>query len=191
MINFAATNILSMERIKLHDKYFKPFISNEKISAAIGEMAFRLNNDYKGKEAPLFLAVLNGSFMFAAHLLEKLDFTCEISFIKLSSYCGTSSTGNIKEVLGLVSSVKGREVIVIEDIVDTGNTVVELHDLLMEKGASAVKICTLLLKPDAYKKDLKIDYTAISIPNDFIVGFGLDYNELGRQYRDIYVLDES
>lgn len=191
MINFAATNNLSMERIKLHDKYFRPFISSEKISHAIGEVAKKLNNDYKEREAPLFLAVLNGSFMFAAHLLERLDFTCEISFIKLSSYSGTSSTGAVKEVLGLVSPVKGREVIVVEDIVDTGNTVVELHDLLMEKGASGVKICTLLLKPDAYKKDLKIDYTAISIPNDFIVGFGLDYNELGRQYKDIYVLDES
>lgn len=191
MINFADTNNLSMERIKLHDKHFRLFISNKKIVDAIGDVAAVLNREYGEREAPLFLSVLNGSFMFAADLLKKIDFPCEISFIKLSSYSGTETTGQIKEILGLSTDVSGREVIVIEDIVDTGNTIVDLHTILRERGASSIKFCTLLLKPDAYKKELKIDYVAMAIPNDFIVGYGLDYNELGRQYKDIYVLDES
>ena len=191
MINFAGTNILSMERIKLHDKHFRLFIPNKKILMAISDVAGLLNDEYREREAPLFLSVLNGSFMFAADLLKKIEFPCEISFIKLSSYSGTETTGQIREILGLATSVEGRDVIVIEDIVDTGNTVIDLHAILKESGALSIKFCTLLLKPDAYKKDLKIDYVAMSIPNDFIVGYGLDYNELGRQYKDIYVLDES
>ncbi len=190
MINFAAANILSMERIKLHDKEFRIFIPNEKIQQSICDVAKRLNEKYKSGVSPLFISVLNGSFMFTSDLLKLLDFQCEISFIKLSSYSGTESTGEIREVLGLASPVNGREVIVLEDIVDTGNTIVELNKILLDKGASSVSICTLLLKPDAYKKDIAIEYVAISIPNDFIVGYGLDYNELGRQYKDIYVLDQ-
>lgn len=191
MINFASTNNLSMDRIKLHDKEFRIFIPSEKIQDSISEVARKLNEDYRDKESPLFLSVLNGSFMFAADLLKNIDFQCEISFVKLSSYSGTDTTGEIKEILGLATSVLGREVIVIEDIVDTGNTVVELHSILKNRGASTIKICTLLLKPDSYKKELPIDYAAIKIPNDFIVGYGLDYNELGRQYKDIYILDQS
>ncbi len=190
MINFAAANILSMERIKLHDKQFRIFIPSEKIQQSISDVALKLNKKYKHGVSPLFIAVLNGSFMFAADLLKQLDFQCEISFIKLSSYSGTESSGEIREVLGLASPVTGRDVVVLEDIVDTGNTIVELNKVLLDKGATSVSICTLLLKPDAYKKDIAIEYAAISIPNDFIVGFGLDYNELGRQYKDIYVLDE-
>jgi len=189
MINFALTNILSMERINLHDKEFRIFIPFSKIEEGIKAVAQKLNRDYKGKGAPLFLAVLNGSFMFAADLLKHIDFQCEISFIKLSSYSGTSTTGEIKELLGITTAVKGRDVIVLEDIVDTGNTIVELHKILQDKEAASVKICTLLLKPESYHKDLPVDYTAIEIPNDFIVGYGLDYDELGRQYKDIYVLD--
>lgn len=178
-----------MERIKLHDKEFKIFIPSEKILNSISEVAEKLNNDYKNCETPLFLSVLNGSFMFTADLIKLINFQCEISFIKLSSYSGTESTGEIKEILGLNSSVKGRNIIVVEDIVDTGTTIEELYKLLSEAGAADIKICTLLLKPDAYDKEIKIDYTAMMIPNDFIVGYGLDYNELGRQYKDIYVLD--
>ena len=178
-----------MERIKLHDKEFKIFIPSEKILNSISEVAEKLNNDYKNCETPLFLSVLNGSFMFTADLIKLINFQCEISFIKLSSYSGTESTGEILEILGLNSSVKGRNIIVVEDIVDTGTTIEELYKLLSEAGAADIKICTLLLKPDAYDKEIKIDYTAMMIPNDFIVGYGLDYNELGRQYKDIYVLD--
>lgn len=191
MINFAVTNILRMDHIKLHDKKFRIFIPNEKIEKSIAEVAQELNENYKDKEKPLFLSVLNGSFMFTADLLKSIDFQCEIAFIKLSSYSGTSTTGEVKEILGLSSSVEGREVIIIEDIVDTGNTIVELHNILKNRGASSIKICTLLLKPDAYKKDLPIDYVALTIPNEFIVGYGLDYDQLGRQYKDIYTLDQS
>lgn len=189
MINFADTNILSMERIKLHDKEFRIFIPYSKIEEAIKEVAAQLNKDYKDKEMPIFLSVLNGSFMFSADLLKNIDFQCEISFIKLSSYSGTSTTGEIREVVGITTSVKGRDVVVLEDIVDTGNTVEELDRILREQGARSVKICTLLLKPEAYQKPLPIDYAALEIPSDFIVGYGLDYDELGRQYKDIYVLD--
>ena len=178
-----------MERIKLHDKEFKIFIPSEKILNSISEVAEKLNNDYKNCETPLFLSVLNGSFMFTSDLIKLINFQCEISFIKLSSYSGTESTGEIKEILGLNSSVKGRNIIVVEDIVDTGTTIEELYKLLRAAGAADIKICTLLLKPDAYNKEIKIDYTAMMIPNDFIVGYGLDYNELVRQYKDIYVLD--
>ena len=179
-----------MERIKLHDKYFRPFISSEKISHAIGEVAKKLNNDYKEREAPLFLAVLNGSFMFAAHLLERLDFTCEISFIKLSSYSGTSSTGAVKEVLGLVSPVKGREVIVIEDIVDTGLTLQHFLTKIEAHNPADVKIAACLVKPMAFKADYIVDFSCFSIPNDFVVGYGLDYDGLGRNSSDIYKLAE-
>ncbi|MFA6769719.1 MAG: hypoxanthine phosphoribosyltransferase [Bacteroidales bacterium] len=180
-----------MDHIKLHDKEFRIFIESDKIQKSIAEVALKLNENYKDKKSPLFLSVLNGSFMFAADLLKNIDFQCEISFVKLSSYSGTATTGEVLEILGLSSSVKGREIIILEDIVDTGNTVVELHNILKKRGASTVKICTLLLKPNSYKKELPIDYVALKIPNDFIVGYGLDYNELGRQYKDIYILDES
>ncbi|MFA6334458.1 MAG: hypoxanthine phosphoribosyltransferase [Bacteroidales bacterium] len=180
-----------MERIKLHDKCFRVFIPYEKIEESIKAVARQLNDDYKEVENPLFLSVLNGSFMFAADLMKFLNFGCEISFIKLSSYSGVESTGEIKQIIGLNQPLKGRSVIIIEDIVDTGATIVELHKILMNAGVKDIKICTLLLKPDAYKKDLKINYAALQIPNDFIVGYGLDYNELGRQYKDIYVLDNN
>ena len=191
MINFAGTNNLSMDHIKLHDKEFRIFIPSEKIQESIAEVARELNDNYKDKESPLFLSVLNGSFMFAADLLKNIDFQCEISFVKLSSYSGTATTREIKEILGLGTSVLGREVIIVEDIVDTGNTVVELYNILKKRGASTIKVCTLLLKPGSYKKELPIDYVALRIPNDFIVGYGLDYDELGRQYKDIYILDQS
>lgn len=191
MINFAVTNNLGMDRIKLHDKEFRVFIPFREIEEAIKKVASQLNEHYNKKKPPLFLSVLNGSFMFTAELLKNIDFQCEISFIKLSSYSGTSSSGEIQELIGLNSDVKGREIIILEDIVDTGNTICDLTDLLKQKGASKIKICTLLLKPEAYHKDIPIDYAAIEIPNDFIVGYGLDYDELGRQYKDIYVLDQS
>ncbi|PKP37156.1 MAG: hypoxanthine phosphoribosyltransferase [Bacteroidetes bacterium HGW-Bacteroidetes-14] len=180
-----------MERIHLHDKTFRICIPHSDIQKSIEVLAAKMNKDFEGKEKPLFVSVLNGSFMFTSDLLKNLTFQCELSFIKVSSYAGTSSTGEIKEIMGLTSEVKGRSVIIVEDIVDTGATIVELHKMLTDKGAAEVNVCTLLLKPEAYKKDVNIKYVAMEIPNDFIVGYGLDYDELGRQYKDIYVLDTS
>ena len=180
-----------MEKITLKDKTFKKFISYEKISAAIDEVANKINADFEGcTDFPVLLCVLNGSIMFTAELMKRLAFNCQIVSTKLSSYEGTETTGKVKQAMGLTADIKGRRVIVVEDIVDSGNTIVELKRILEENGASESRICTLLLKPDAYKKDIKLDYIAMEIPNDFIVGFGLDYDELGRNYKDIYVLDE-
>ncbi len=178
-----------MEKIRLHDKTFRKMIPYRDIISAIEKVAEKLNNDLKDVECPLFLSVLNGSFMFAAELIQRVEVQSEISFVKMSSYSGTSSTGKISQLIGLNKDVKGRTVVIVEDIVDTGNTIEKMDTLLREAGAADVKVCTLLFKPDSYRKDVKINYPAIEIPNDFIVGFGLDYDELGRQYRDIYVID--
>jgi hypoxanthine phosphoribosyltransferase len=180
-----------MDRIKLYDKYFKKYIPNEKIEKEISRVAEQLNKDMKDVDTPIFLSVLSGSFMFTADLMKKIDFQCDITFIKLASYCGTSSTGEVKEIMGLSKNVEGKTIIIVEDIVDTGTTIDELVKILKAKKVADIKVCTLLFKPGSYKKDIKIDYTAFDIPNDFIVGFGLDYDQLGRQYKDIYVIDEK
>lgn len=180
-----------MEKITLKDKTFRKFIPYEKISEAIDRVADNLNADFKGcSDIPVLLCVLNGSIMFMGELMKRLDFNLQTISIKLTSYEGTSTTGRVKQAMGLTSDISGRRVIVVEDIVDSGNTVVALKEILKDKGASESYICSLLLKPEAYTKDVKIDYVAMEIPNDFIVGFGLDYDELGRNYKDIYVLDE-
>ena len=180
-----------MKKITLKDKTFRTFIPSEKISAAIDDVAADINKDFAGcEDFPVLLCVLNGSIMFMGELMKRLDFNCQIISIKLTSYEGTETTGKVKQAMGLTADITGRRVIVVEDIVDSGNTIVELKNILLEKGASEAKICTMLFKPDAYKKDLKIDYIGLEIPNDFIVGFGLDYDEYGRNYKDIYVLDE-
>ena len=180
-----------MEKITLHDKTFNMFIPYSRISAAIDKVSEELNRDFKGcEDIPILLCVLNGSIMFMGELMKRLDFNCQTISIKLTSYEGTSTTGKVKQALGLTSNVKGRRVIVVEDIVDSGNTIVELKKILEDAGATESYICTLLLKPEAYKKSVKIDYAAMEIPNDFIVGFGLDYDELGRNYKDIYILDK-
>jgi hypoxanthine phosphoribosyltransferase len=180
-----------MNKVTLKDKTFKTFIPYERIMEAIDDVAARINEDFKGcQDLPILLCVLNGSIMFTAELMKRLDFNCQIVSTKLSSYEGTNTTGNVKQAMGLTADITGRRVIVVEDIVDSGNTIVELKRILEEKGASESRICTLLFKPEAYKKDIKIDYVAMEIPNDFIVGFGLDYDELGRNFKDIYVLDK-
>lgn len=179
-----------MEKVTLKDKTFRIFIPYEKISAAIDDVAADINKDFAGcEDFPVLLCVLNGSIMFMGELMKRLEFNCQTISIKLTSYEGTETTGKVKQAIGLTSDIRGRRVIVVEDIVDSGNTIVELQRILLEKGASEIKMCTMLLKPDAYKKDIKIDYVGLSIPNDFIVGFGLDYNEYGRNLKDIYVLD--
>ena len=180
-----------MQKVKLYDKTFKTFISYDKIMNAIDDVAAQINHDFEGcEDIPVLLCVLNGSIMFMGELMKRLDFNLQTISIKLTSYEGTSTTGRVKQAMGLTSDISGRRVIVVEDIVDSGNTIVELKEILKDKGASESYICSLLLKPEAYTKDVKIDYVAMEIPNDFIVGFGLDYDELGRNYKDIYVLDE-
>ena len=179
-----------MEKVTLKDKTFRKFIPYEDIAASIDAVADKMNEDFKGcTDVPVLLCVLNGSIMFMAELMKRLDFNCQIVSTKLTSYVGTATTGNVKQAMGLTADITGRRVIVVEDIVDSGNTIMELKNILADKGAAESRICTLLLKPEAYKKDIKLDYVAMEIPNDFIVGFGLDYDELGRNYKDIYVLD--
>ena len=181
-----------MKRILLKDKYFVPYIPNADIEKAIDEVAARINDDFKDFDGvPIVLCVLNGSIVFTGELMKRLEFPCELSSIRLSSYEGTLSTGVTRKILGLTTAIKGRTVIVVEDIVDTGKTITDLHAILLEAGAADVKICTLLLKPEVYKKDLKLDYVAMEIENRFIVGFGLDYDQLGRNNKDIYILDDS
>ena len=184
---------LMMDKITLKDRTFKPYIPYETLSGHIDEVAGRINADFRGcTDIPVIVCVLNGSIMFTAELMKRLDFNCELVSVKLSSYSGTESTGKVRQVMGMTGSVKGRRVIVVEDIVDTGNTIVELKRLMAEEyGATEVRICTMLLKPEVYTKDVKLDYVGMEIPNRFIVGFGLDYDELGRNFRDIYVLDDG
>lgn len=178
------------ERITLHDKTFVPFISNAEIEKAIDDVAAKINADFKDcTEPPMLLCVLNGAIMFTAELMKRLDFNAELISMKLSSYQGTSSTGEVKTTLGLTGDVKGRTVIIIEDIVDTGNTIVKLKKILEENGAKESRVCTMLLKPEIYQQDVELDYVAKTIPNAFIVGFGLDYDELGRNLSDIYVIE--
>ena len=180
-----------MNNIVLHDKVFKPYISYERIQSAIDHAADMVNADFKDSgEVPVLICVLNGAILFTAELMKRLEFDVEPYSIKLSSYQGTKSTGTVLNVMGLTGDVKGRRVIICEDIVDTGNTIIALKEMLMDKGAKEVRICTMLFKPDVYKKSEKLDYVGMEIPNAFIAGFGLDYDELGRNYKDIYVIDE-
>lgn len=179
-----------MDKLTLFDKTFKPYISNEEIEKAIDRVAEKLNGDFRGcEDIPILLCVLNGSIMFMGELMKRLDFRCQIVSIKLTSYAGTSTTGVVKTAVGLTADIKDRRVIIVEDIVDTGETITELKRILREKGAKESRICTLLFKEDAYRKNEKIDYVALKIENRFIVGFGLDYNELGRNLKDIWILD--
>lgn len=180
------------KRIKLHDKYFKPFISNAEMEGIIDRLADKMNADFKDcEDVPIFLCVLNGAIMFTAAMMKRLNFNAELVSIKLSSYQGTSSTGTVLIPIGLTAPVEGRRVVIFEDIVDTGNTIVALKEMLLSKGAVEVRICTMLMKPEVYQKDTVLDYVGKEIPNAFIVGYGLDYDELGRNLPDIYVLDEQ
>jgi len=181
------------QKVTLHDKTFKLFIPNEEIEKAIDAVAERLNADYADatdEDPVVLLCTLNGAIIFAAELLKRVNFPMILKACKLSSYQGTQSTGYIKTEVPLPAHLEGRRVIIVEDIVDTGNTIVVMKDLLQAAKVRDSKVCTLLVKPEVYKKDVKLDYVAMEIPNRFIVGFGLDYDELGRNIKDIYVLDE-
>ncbi|WP_348799384.1 hypoxanthine phosphoribosyltransferase [Flavobacterium adhaerens] len=175
--------------IQLRDKQFVPFISAQEISFAIERMVAQIEDDFFD-EIPVFIGVLNGSFMVVSDFLKLYKKPCEISFIKLASYEGTSSTESVKQLIGLNQDLTGRTVIILEDIIDTGNTIVELKELFKNQNVKHLKIATLFFKPDVFKKDLKIDYIGIRIPNKFIVGFGLDYDGLGRNLPEVYQLKE-
>lgn len=173
--------------ITLRDKTFEIFITNDEINFAIDQMARQIEDDYHF-ENPIFIGVLNGSFMFVGDLLKKYPHPCEVQFVKMSSYEGTSSTGQVEEIIGLNTDLNGRTVVILEDIIDTGNTIVKLKEMFKNKGAKRVRIATLFFKPDVYDKDIKIDYVGIRIPNKFIVGYGLDYDETGRNLPNVYSL---
>ena len=180
-----------MEKVTLHDKTFRPFIPQEKIMSAIDSVAEKINMDFEGcEDVPVMICTLNGALPFTGELFMRMKFNCLLGSVKLSSYRGTQSTGTVLTVQGLSEDVRGKRVIACEDIVDTGNTILALKELLLANGATEVRICTMLLKPEIYDKDVKLDYVGMEIPNDFIVGFGLDYDGLGRNLKDIYVLDK-
>ena len=176
-----------MSTIKVKEKQFAISIPEAEILTAVQRVADAINHDLEGKE-PLFLSVLNGAFMFTADLMKRITIPCEVSFIKLSSYEGTSSTGQVRQLMGLNQCNKGRTVVIVEDIVDTGLTMQKLLELLQAQEPAEVHIATLLLKPDKLKVPLHIEYAAMQIPNDFIVGYGLDYDGFGRNYKDIYTV---
>ena len=176
-----------MELIKVHDKEFKPYISAEKISEEVKRVASEINKDYAGRK-PLFIAILNGSFMFAADLFKEVNIEAEICFIKLASYKGTKSSGQVITAIGLDTDLVGREIIVIEDIVDTGNTLTKFLPQIHHHHPASLKIAALLHKPDAMVHPIKIDYLGFSVPNKFLLGYGLDYDGLGRNIKEIYQL---
>lgn len=178
-----------MDKIKVRDREFAVSISEEKIKARVAEIAAQISHDLEGK-CPLFLAVLNGSFVFAADLLRGIDTPCEISFVRMASYEGTSSTGDVKQLIGLKEDIKDRTVVIVEDIIDSGLTMVHLLDLLKEKQPAEIKIAALLVKPGNLKVNLDIPYCCFEIPNDFIVGYGLDYDGEGRNLPSIYTVTE-
>jgi len=179
-----------MSRVRIKDKTFETSIPEAEIKARVKELAIRLNKDFADKN-PLFLTVLNGSFIFAADLLREITIPCEVSFVKLSSYEGILSTGKVHEVIGLNEDISGRTVIIVEDVVDTGRTMHQMLDSLKVRRPASIQICTLFVKPDKLEEPLDIDYVAFSIPNDFIVGYGLDYDQQGRNLKEIYTLVEE
>ena len=179
-----------MSIIKVKDKTFKTFIPEDEIQRRVKAVAEKINKDLDDQN-PLFLAVLNGSFMFAADLMRYITIPCEISFVKLASYQGTTSTGRVKEIIGINEELQGRTVVIVEDIVDTGKTMKRMLESLGTRNPDSLHICTLLVKPNKLEENLNIEYAAMEIPNDFIVGYGLDYDQQGRNLRDIYTVVED
>ena len=176
-----------MNKIQIKDKEFALSIPESDILAAVKRVGEDINKDLMGTN-PLFICVLNGAFMFAGDLMKTINIPCEITFVKLSSYEGIYTTGAVKEIIGLNESVVDRNVVVVEDIVDTGITMERILSSLKAKGAKSIHVATFLQKPDALQRDIQIDYIAMKIPNDFIVGYGLDYDGFGRNLKDIYTV---
>ncbi|MEI7499341.1 MAG: hypoxanthine phosphoribosyltransferase [Bacteroidota bacterium] len=174
-----------MTKVQVRELIFEKFINREEIDAAVQKVADGINRDYVGKN-PLLLAILNGAFIFASDLLRKITIPCEISFVKFASYSGTLTTSKVKELIGVNEELEGRHVIVVEDIVDTGITMHKLLEDIHEKNPLDIKVACFCFKPEAFQKDFKIDYLGMVIPNDFIVGYGLDYDGQGRNFPEIY-----
>ena len=176
-----------MEKVKIHDKEFRVSITGAEIQNRIAELGKQLSREMNGKK-PMFVAVLNGSFLFAADLLKNVTCECEITFVRVSSYAGTHSTGTVRNLVGLNEKIEGRTVILVEDIVDTGDTVVYLLNELKKERPKEIKLASLLVKPKALKHAIHVDYKGFEVPNDFLVGYGLDYDGIGRNLNDIYTL---
>lgn len=179
--------------ITLHDRRFRLLVANDRIIDSIERLASRMNSEYGdgSKGIPLFVVVLKGAFMFAAELMQRIDFPCEVAFVRLSSYKGTSSTGCVNEVMGLGEEIAGRHVIIVEDIVDTGETIAAFTGRLASLNPAGIEVATLLLKPYVCRKDIFVRYAAMEAAEGFIVGFGLDYDELGRNLKHLYVLADE
>jgi len=175
--------------IKLHDKYFKPFISAQEIDTALDHMVEAISKDI-GDEIPVFVGILNGSFMVVSDFVKKYPKPCEVTFIKLASYEGVKSSEDIQRLIGLTQDLTDRTVVILEDIIDTGNTLAEVHRIFKNEKVKELKIATLFYKPEAYNKDFKLHYVGIEIPNKFIVGYGLDYDGLGRDIPEVYKIKE-
>ncbi len=175
--------------LQIHDKTFEIFIGKEEIQAEVKSLADQINTDYFEKEV-VFVAILNGAFMFAADLMKKVNLPCEISFVKVSSYHGTNTTGRVDEVIGLNTKIAGKHVVLIEDIVDTGITMDKVYSLLNVEKPASIEIVSLLYKPEAFKGKHVPKYVGFSIPNKFVLGYGLDYNEHGRNTEDLYQLKD-
>jgi hypoxanthine phosphoribosyltransferase len=179
-----------MNRITIKDKTFETSMPEAEIKNRVKELAQQMSRDLEGKN-PLFLAVLNGAFIFAADLIREMTIPCEISFVKLASYQGTTSTGTIHEVIGINENLSGRTVVIVEDIVESGLTIKRMMEQIGTRNPASVQVCTLFFKPERLKEDLKLDYVAFEIPNDFILGYGLDYDQQGRGLKDLYTLVEK
>ena len=178
-----------MDTVKIKDKSFRVSIPEAEIKQRVKALAEQMSKDLEGKN-PIFLGVLNGSFIFAADLMREMTIPCEISFVKLASYQGTTSTGKVREVLGINEDLSGRTVVIVEDIVESGQTMKQMIESLGTRNPESVRICTLFFKPEKLKEDLNLDYVAFSIPDDFILGYGLDYDGLGRELKDVYTIVE-
>lgn len=176
-----------MKEIRILDRNFREMITEKSIQQRVGELAKQMNKDLKGKDV-LFLGILNGAFMFAADLFRRIEIPAMISFVKLASYKGTRSSGSIKELIGWNEEIKDKTIVVIEDIVDTGHTIERIMDELVMRKAMAIRIAAAFYKPEAYKSNIPIDYIGFEIPNDFVVGYGLDYDGYGRNLPSVYTL---
>ena len=178
-----------MKKVRLKDKSFQLFIDSKELNDSIESLSNKINQDYSDRE-PIFLCVLNGAFVFAAELIKRFNHECQVSFVKLSSYQGVQSSGTIHSLIGLNEDIKEKDVIIVEDIVDTGQTIANIVENILNKNPRSIEVATLLYKPKSYQKQIPIKYRAIEIGNDFIVGFGLDYNGLGRNLEEIYIIEK-